>query len=146
MRGNNPDSAIAAINGNNMQRLTNLYCLFQMQHQGFGPADQGEFQAFITSQPAKRLQRIGVDPDAVDALFVSERDDQPFTIRYSVMGSSRGSDEAVVFESEGQNGVRKISFTSRKVIEVTDESEFQAYLNGERPGGATENSEPEAAG
>ena len=42
-----PDSAIARVNGTNIERLANLYFTFQSQHEWRGPADEAEFKSFL---------------------------------------------------------------------------------------------------
>ena len=125
------EASIASINSNNMQRLTNLYTLFQMQNGWTGPEDKIEFSEFVSSQSERTLKRLGIAPEDVESVFVSEWDNQAFVIRYGVLGSSRGSDAPVIFDSVGSGGSRRVSFTSRKILEVSDDKEYQAYLNGE---------------
>ena len=97
--GSDPDSAIASVNKTNIQRLANLYLTYQSLHEWHGPADEAQFKTFLHGFNAHMLSRIGVDPNALDQLFVSERDGQPFKIRYGVQGSSMGSSAPVIFES-----------------------------------------------
>ena len=73
-----PDSAIARVNTTNIQRLANLYFTFQSQHEWRGPADEAEFKSFLHQYNPHKLSRIGVDPNALDKLFISEGDSQPF--------------------------------------------------------------------
>ncbi len=125
------ESELASVNQSNMDRLVNLYLRFQMQHQWDGPADEAAFREYISKQSSKVLEPMGVDVNALDELFVSQRDGQPFQLRYGVRGNSRGTHEAIVFESAGVGGVRVIGFTSSTEKQVTDESEYQQLLSGE---------------
>ena len=47
---------------------------------------------------------------AVEDLFISDRDGQPFKVRYKVPGSAMGSSEPVIFESAGVEGKYLIGF------------------------------------
>jgi hypothetical protein len=119
------DSAIARVNGTNIQRLANLYFTFQSEHEWRGPADEAEFKSFLHKCDAHKLSRIGVDPNALDKLFISEGDGQPFKIRYGVLGSAMGSSAPVIFESAGDGKSRLVGFLNMQQREV-DESEYDA--------------------
>jgi hypothetical protein len=123
---------LADANSTNLRRLSTLYFTYQSTHQWQGPADETALQVFIRTYDAKKLARIGVDPQAVDALFVSDRDGQPFRIRYSVPGSGRGSREAVIFESQGVDGKRQVGFLDMEVREV-DDKEYELLWSGDAP-------------
>jgi len=118
-----PDSAIARANATNIQRLANLYFTYQSQHDWRGPAGEAEFKSFIHGYNPHKLSRIGVDPGALDKLFISERDGQPFKIRYGVIGSAMGSSAPVIFESTGDGKRRLVGFLDMQQREV-DESEY----------------------
>jgi hypothetical protein len=118
-----PDSAIASVNRTNIQRLANLYFTYQSQHEWRGPADEAEFKSFLQKYNPHKLTRIGVDPNALDKLFISERDGQPFKIRYGVPGSAMGSSAPVIFESAGDSKGRLVGFLDMQEREV-DESEY----------------------
>jgi hypothetical protein len=121
----NNDEAIARVNSTNIQRLSNLYFSYQTKNEWHGPVGEPEFKGFIRSYNPQKLARIGVDPQAVDALFTSERDGQPFKIRYSVQGSAMGSSEPVVFESVGVDGKRQVGFLNMTHAEF-DPAEYES--------------------
>ena len=128
-RSKDPNAALAAANSNNIQRLANLYFTYQMKHSWKGPADEAEFKEFLRSYNPDKLSRIGIDPTAIDDLFISERDEQPFKIRYSVPGSMMGSSEAVIFESEGVGGKRMVGSLDMQQREV-ESSEYDDLWAG----------------
>lgn len=113
--GATADSLVADANGTNIQRLANLYLAFQSRNDYEGPADEAAFKEFISGFNAKKLDRMGITD--TDAIFTSERDNEPFKVRYGVAGSSRGSDEAVIFETTGVEGKRRVAFLNTKVEE-----------------------------
>jgi hypothetical protein len=127
--GNNPESALANVNGTNIQRLANLYITFQSENDWRGPADESEFKTFLRSYNPAKLERIGIDPSNIDALFISERDGQPFVIRYGVQGSVMGSSEPVVFEAIGDGSTRLVGFLNMTQREV-DATEYDALKSG----------------
>ena len=118
-----PDSAIARVNTTNIQRLANLYFTFQSQHEWRGPVDEAQFKSYLRKYDPHKLSRIGVDPNALDKLFISEGDGQPFKIRYGVLGSAMGSSAPVIFESAGDGKRRLVGFLDMQQREV-DESEY----------------------
>lgn len=122
-------SALAEFNSNSMQRLANLYFAFQLDHDFKGPKDEAEFRTFIAGVPAEKLANVGVDPAAIDVLFVSPRDEQPYKVRYSVMGSAMGSAEPVIFEATGVDGKREVGFLNMTQREV-DSAEYEALWSG----------------
>ena len=63
---------------------------------------------------------LGVDPNQLDALFMSERDGQPFQIKYEI-NSGLGAVVAVVFEQQGVEGMRAVGFTDGSVQSVDNE-------------------------
>jgi hypothetical protein len=124
-----PTAAIARVNETNLQRLANLYFTYQSKHNWRGPADEAEFKAFLRSYNPAKLSRIGIDPNQLDDLFLSERDGQPFKIRYGVPGSAMGSTEPVVFEATGIGGTRLVGFLNMEQREV-DAAEYGVLWAG----------------
>ena len=131
-KGASPESAIAAANQQNIQRLANLYFAYQMKHEWQGPRDEQAFQQFLRGYNPNKLTRIGVDPNAIDELFINERDNQPFKIRYGVRGSAMGSSEPVIFEAEGVGGRRMVGFLNMVQREV-DKEEYNDLWAGRMP-------------
>ena len=120
----NANDLLAEANDTNILRLANLYMVFQSRHDWRGPSDEAEFKAFLTGWNPKKLENIGVDPNDIDSLFFSSRDNEPFKIRFGVPGNIMGSDEAVVFETTGVNGMRRVGFLNMTQREV-DDSEYE---------------------
>lgn len=124
-----PSEAVAAANSNNIQRLANLYLAYQSENHWTGPPDEAKFKDFIQGLSVSALTRIGVDSGKLDEIFVSERDGQPFKIRYKVVGSMMGSSEPVVFEAEGSSGQRMVGFLNMSQREV-DSTEYENLWAG----------------
>jgi hypothetical protein len=123
---------IAAMNTSNIQRVSNLYAGFQNMKNPQGPKDEADFKGFVKAYAPDKLQAMGIDPSNPEAVFVSERDGQPFKVRYKV-GGGRGSVAPVVFETVGKDGKKQVGFTGGKVEEV-DDATYQKYWSGK--GGA----------
>jgi hypothetical protein len=127
--GSNGSAKLAEFNSNSMQRLANLYFTFQLENDLRGPKDEAELRKFIAGIPAEKLARVGVDPNAIDVLFVSPRDEQPYKIRYGVRGSAMGSSEPVIFEAVGVDGKREVGFLNMTQREV-DAAEYDQLFAG----------------
>jgi hypothetical protein len=120
-----PVDTLASVNETNLQRLANLYFTYQSKHDWRGPADEAEFKSFLRGYNPAKLTRIGIDPNKIDDLFLSERDGQPFKIRYGIPGSSMGSSAPVIFEATGIGGKRLVGFLNMQQREV-DAAEYDA--------------------
>jgi len=124
------EDLIKAANPSNIHRLTNLYSAFADQNRGVGPKDEKQFRGFIAKLPQERLARMGIDGAALDSLFVSERDSQPFEIKYGQKkldgrgqtqgGSGAVPEVAVVLETAGVNGVRQAGFLGTRAVKSID--------------------------
>jgi hypothetical protein len=131
-----PGDALAKANESNIQRLANLYLAYQSDNNWVGPPDEAAFKEFIKAYSPKKLERIGIDPAQVDQLFVSERDSQPFKIRYKVVGNMMGSTEPVIFEAAGVGGQRMVGFLNMSQREV-DAAEYDSLWAGKGATAAT---------
>lgn len=125
-----PKDRFAEMNSTNMQRAVSLYGAYQMRHNFWGPKDDSAFRRFVEGVRPEKLERIGVNPSALDEVFISSRDGEPFKVRYGVKGSAMGSDEPVIFEATGKDGKRMVGFLNSTQREV-DETEYkQLWRNG----------------
>lgn len=116
--GDGARKMIAANNDTNIKRLGTLYGLFHLRNEFRGPRDETEFRAFIGTQDPGRLALAGINPVALDGVFISERDRLPFRVRYGVNTRVRGPDLPVVFEESGRDGRRQVGFTGGTVQDV----------------------------
>jgi hypothetical protein len=124
-----PASRIGEMNDMRIKQLANLYMAHQTRNGSNGPKDEAAFREFIQKKmPAHRLEMMRVDPAKIDELFVSDRDGQPFVIRYGQSGGVM-SKTPVVFEKEGKDGTLQVAFTNGQVEEV-DSTRYQELLQG----------------
>jgi hypothetical protein len=128
-RGDDPAARIAEMNNSSIRRVANLYNAFQLRKGMKGPKDKTEFTSFIQNEMSPvKLERMQVDKTNIEGLFTSERDEQPFEIRYGV-GGGLGSANAVVFEKEGVDGMRQVAFTNGTVEEMAA-AQYDEHLQG----------------
>jgi hypothetical protein len=129
----NPQAAAKAVvrryNDTNGKRLANFYGQYQSEFLS-GPKDEKTFKQFIASKPASALEEMGVTADGVDGLFVSERDKQPFFVRYGLKRPTGGR-QALVFENQGVRGTALVVFGGPKEVAVPV-AELGAYKKGEK--------------
>lgn len=127
--GDAADQMFAEANDMNIKRVSSLYAVFQGQHKYKGPKDEAEFKSFISQQNEKHLKRIGVDPSKLDELFLSERDNQPFNIRWELVCQPRSAPKPIVFEKDGVDGKYMVAFSSYVCKEV-DKAEYDRLWEG----------------
>lgn len=123
--GGGQNFSVADLNRENIQRLRNAYALYETSV-GRPPKNEEEFKDFLTSDRGTRirLDRMGVTQDMVDSIFISERDNQPFVVRYGVSGMG---DQAIIFEAQGVGGMRMVGFFEPEEL---DSVTYDGYLSG----------------
>lgn len=121
------EDGVAALNKTRIQQLYNCYSLYGHYNQYRGPKDEASFKEFLL-QPKyeKNLKMMQINRDSLDEVFVSERDGEPFKVRYGVNGLGN---KAVIFEATGVDGKRMVANASP--IEVGDD-EYEAYWSGKK--------------
>jgi len=129
----NPQAAAKAVvrryNDSNGKRLANFYGQYQSEFLS-GPKDEQTFKQFIAGRSSSALEEMGVKAEGVDGLFVSERDKQPFFIRYGLKRPTGGR-QALVCETQGVGGKSLVVFSGPKEVEVPV-AELDAYKKGEK--------------
>lgn len=94
-----------------------------------GPANEQAFKKHLRDTPDFNLKHYGLDPNAIDSAFVSERDGESFVILYGITITEISGTSAplVAHEKTGQNGKRLVVFANAKVEEV-DEARLEALM------------------
>lgn len=117
----------ADANRTNIQKLKNAYMMYMNDHGFTGPEDEAALKSYLRENPAAkiRLGRMGVNPEDIDSIFTSERDGEPFVIRWGVKGLA---DHAIVFEKTGVDGKRFVALGTPKEV---DAAEYEGWLSGE---------------
>lgn len=93
-----------------------------------GPADEAELRRFIAATPSAALEEIGIKSAESAELFASERDGQPFRVRYGIKGPL-STTYAVLCEAQGVNGRVKVFKSDGSSVEVAAD-EADAYMAG----------------
>ena len=131
--------SLADLNDTNIKRVHSLYNVYMNGNQLVGPSSEDELIEFLTTDNTAKVlvERMGLTADeSLRDLFVSERDGQPFKIRWGLSGVA---DHAIVFEAEGQEGKRLVALS---VPTPMDDTEYEGYWSGEikpaTPGGASD--------
>ena len=97
--GPNADKMFADRFDTKIKKLAVLYSTFQARNNWTGPADDAEFRTYIDSVSETRLGRLNITKSEVDGLFQSERDGQPYRIRWSMVGGNGVPPKPILFEN-----------------------------------------------
>ena len=131
--GSGPDVAgmVAENNKTNMQKIANVMMLYQ-NRVGRAANSEDELVGFVTSHDKidKNLNFMKIDKDSFGDYFVSERDQQPYFVRYGIVVPDRTPAQAFVFETVGVDGVRKVAWSDSSVTDVSDEKEYKKLKDG----------------
>ncbi len=119
---------LAKANKTNLDRICTLYFQYQLGNQGAGPADEATFRSFISGRPGRQLELIGMDPNNIDDVFLSDRDGEGFEILWGVKGGERDPQVAIVAEKTGVDGMRMIGYNKKPHREV-DDAEYQRLFD-----------------
>lgn len=100
---------------------------------GSGPPSEAEFKKHLQRVEKFVLEMNGVDPKAIDATFVSERDKEPFVVLYGVgIGQISGiSAPVVAYEKTGVGGKRLVAFANTKLDHV-DEAKLKELMEAKK--------------
>jgi hypothetical protein len=113
-----------------LKAVSNFYLDYAVAKQGQGPASEQDLKKHIRSMPDQLLAPSGVDRNAIDSLFISERDEEPFVVLYGlkIAGISGNSGSVVAHEKTGKGGKRLVVLSNTKVEHV-DEARLQGMLS-----------------
>lgn len=119
----------------NLQALAVFFGRFISQNKGVSPPNEEAFKKFIRGLRPADYENFGVDPNNLDALFTSPRDNQPYGIAWGVRAAMPGPDGAgmVIWEQTGVNGKRYVADSLGKIEEV-DEATWNQRLPKSKSG------------
>ena len=118
------------LNDTNIRRLHSCYKIYMNGNSLTGPESKEELLEYLNTDLTAKvlLKRMDLNPDEISNVFVSERDGQPFKIRWGLKGIQ---DHAIVFESEGIDGKRMVAFSRPREL---DAAEYDGFWSGELKG------------
>lgn len=118
---------VAAMNKTKLQKLFNVYKLYSQSNAYKGPKSKEQLKDFLLQDKYKKnLERMQIDRNALDDLFVNDRDGKPFKVRWGVNGFG---DKAVIFEEEGVDGKRFVALQEAREVES---QEYEALWSGKK--------------
>lgn len=121
-------------NDSNIKKVASAYQLYASRLGNTGPKSKEVLIEFLKTNESiqKNLKLIEIDVDNLDKIFVSENDGEEFVIRWGVFMNpdEQRAKEPFVFEKVGQDGVRLVMISSRKILEVSDDKKYQKLLKG----------------
>src|SRR5262245_36105308 len=118
------DSALNSPTALKMQGLANAY-LDHVVGAGGPPADEKALKKHMSGLRASVQYDYHIEPNNVDASFVSQRDNEPFVVLYGhgIGKISGDSKQVIAHEKTGKNGKRLVVFASTKV-DIVSEAEL----------------------
>lgn len=121
-----PNGDISHLTNTNIKKLYAAIGTYMKMNNYRGPKSKEELVKFFEENKRAQtiLGRCGVDAENILEIFESERDGEPFVVRYGLNGVA---DYALVFEAVGVDGLRQVALS--QPVEV-DEETYDDYLNG----------------
>ena len=107
----------------NYSSLGALATLYQqvLSRTGEMPKDEAALRAYAAQQD-EFLEEWEVE--SVDALFVSSRDKQPYTVLFGkknlIVANEEFNEQIVAYESQGLDGKRMVAYLTGQVVEMSD--------------------------
>ena len=127
--GNKNDEALSLqdYNDTNIKKLCNTYKMFMEMHNYEGPKNAEELKDYLTNNAGAKVrrERMGITDEDLDSMFTSERDEQPFEVRWGLKGQF---DHAIVFEKTGVEGKRLVALAQPREL---GKDEYDGYFSGE---------------
>jgi len=116
----------------NMSKLANSYVMFASVNGNVGPKDADELKNFIKSDERvpPRLGLSSSDLDNLDAIFVSDADEEPFKIRFGLKIRVDEDRSPLIFDAVGVDGMRRVALADNQIIEVTDAKKYDRMWAG----------------
>lgn len=128
------DEFVKKANDTNIKKVASAYQLFASRFAYTGPKSKEELLNFIQTNEKieKNLERIGLERDKINEVFISENDGEEFEIRWGVFMNPdmERAKEPFVFEKVGKDGVRMVMISNRKILVVSDDAKYQKLLKG----------------
>jgi len=133
-------------NKENYQKACTMYVVYSSLNGYRGPASAEEMVEFLSTDETarKRLGLVGMDLGNLDEYLIG-RDGEPFRFRWSVKANPMSPPYPLCFEETGIDGVRQVGFSGKKVVEVTDDAEYNKLFKGEYRSDKSERYNPKAA-
>ncbi len=130
--GDRVASQVAAVSKTNLQKLSNVYSLYVSRNGYKGPKDEETFRDFLENDPSieKNIGYMGIGRADFEKISISERDDQPFLVRYGLHLPPMSPKQPQVLETAGVDGVRMVIMSNGDIVEVQDEAEYEKMASG----------------
>jgi len=115
------DNALNSPTALKMKGLANAYLDHVVGANG-SPPNEAAFKKHIKGLRGSVQYDYKVDPNNIDAFFISERDNEPLVVLYNEgVGKISGTSKKVIaHEKTGKNGKKLVVFASTKVDVVSD--------------------------
>lgn len=133
--GNNVDSKLEEQNKDRIQKVLSSYTLYSSRMMNKPPKSKEDIIEFI--QTGEKLERplsiLGITKDEIADIFVSDRDGEEYVIRWGTKTPEGAGQVPLVFEKTGVDGVRKVVLSDYRVLEVSDDKNYDELMKGNVP-------------
>ena len=130
--GDRVASQVAAVSKTNLQKLSNVYSLYVVRNGYKGPKDEETFRAFLENDPSieKNIGYMGIERADFDKISFSDRDNEPFLVRYGLKLPPMSPKQPQVLETVGVDGMRMVIMSNGDIVEVEDDAEYKKMASG----------------
>jgi hypothetical protein len=102
-------------------RVLSLYSAYKTAHNK-QPQSTDQLKAWLKGLPKEKQTALGIEnPDQLDQIFLSPRDNQPYQINPVTAGAMGGQQSIVIYEKNGVDGVRQTASTQGTVSEYPED-------------------------
>lgn len=145
-QGNNIRNRLSEGNKENYQKACTMYVVYSGLNGYQGPSSAEEMIEFLSTDKTagKRLSLVGMDTGNLDDYLIG-RDGEPFRFRWSVKSNPMSPPYPICFEETGVDGIRQVGFSGKKMVEVTDDAEYEKLFKGSYRADKSERYNPNAA-
>ena len=113
------------------QKASLMYVFYVAENGYVGPANVEEMVEFLSTdkKAARKLKMIGLGQSNLEDYLIG-RDGEPFRFRWSVKSNPASPPYPICFEESGVDGVRRVGFAGGKIVEVSDDAEYERLFKG----------------
>lgn len=122
---------VAKRNKTNIQKVANAYILYAELNGTRAPKSEDELVKWVTEYERieRNLKMMGIEREKFAGYFVSEIDNEEFTVRWGASYDPEGAAIPLVFEAKGIEGVRRVALSDSRILSV-DDAKYKRLLAG----------------
>jgi hypothetical protein len=123
------DDALQSPTAARLKGLATMYLDYIVAKGGNAPPSEAELKKHMRSIDAIQLNLAGFERDKIDEAFISERDKEPFVVRYGIAPGTLGAkDGPVVAHEKTGAGGKKLVVNVGTVVSHVSDNQLQELL------------------